>query len=158
MQWRRERCPSFPPYRHHPRAQVRVESGLRAASAILAAEILPEHKRELLSICLWKLSLAEGASKYDTRFVSAGALGKPVRLLQHEHVHERARLTRALILGEIAIESLRALVFPCTVLREEHTRLTALARSAPHLEGWERYRSACIAVIDRQEGTWLIEP
>jgi hypothetical protein len=150
--------PAFPTYRRHPHADARIQSALTAASVILAADILPEHKRELLSICLWKLSLAEGAGKYQTRFLSPGTIGKPPTLLAHEHVHERARRTHAQMQGETTIDSLRSLVFACTVLREEHARLTALGKTSPGVEGWDRYRRAGIAVIDRQQGTWLIEP
>jgi hypothetical protein len=82
----------------------------------------------------------------------------PIGLLAHEHVHERRRVIEALMQGRTTVEALPSVVFGCTVLRTEHEQLSALGKSAPDLEGWDRYRKAGIAVIDREQGMWLIAP
>ncbi|MEO5560593.1 MAG: hypothetical protein ABIO49_11865 [Dokdonella sp.] len=145
-------------YRPHPDAEARIASALRATQLILTADLLLEHKRELLNICLWKMSLAEGKSKYETRFASAASIGCPIKLLAHEHVCERAKLVQALLSAQIVVNDLRKFVVACTVLRTEHALLTTTSRTEPGLDGWDRYRKTRIAVIDRQTGFWLIAP
>lgn len=150
--------PTIPEYRSHARADERIASALTAVAALLAADILAEHKRELLSICLWKISQAQGISKYKTRYVSAASLNAPTSSLAHDHVYERHWITRRLMLGEIEVDALRTIALACTVLRSEHKQLTALSKDEPGIAGWERYRKADIAVIDCKERTWLLEP
>lgn len=150
------KLPDVSPFSPHDNADLRIASAINAVRAILSAELLPEHKRELLSVCLWKLSLAECRGKYDTRYVSLGALRQPEKVLAHEHVNERSKLVRDLIAGAIGIESLRDLVVACTVLRTEHAVLSKSGRAG--LSGWERYRDAKIGVIDREKKAWLIAP
>ena len=135
---------------------MRIQSALAAVRCILAADaILPAHKTELLSICLWKITEAEGLGKYETRFVSIGSLNRPEGELAHEHVHERAKLVRGLLDGSLSIEALREHAIACTVSRDEHRLLGSLP---DQFDGWERYRAAGVAVIDRIAGSWWIPP
>ena len=147
--------PCFAPYARRIDADARIASALSAVRALLLADLLPAHRRELLSVCLWKLSLAEPIGKYATRFVSAAALRCARRLLAHEHVHERAMVVRALLDGAMTPERLPEYAFACVVTREEHARLGVEGRRDRSLEGWDRYRKAGIAVVDRERGCWL---
>jgi len=147
--------PSFAPYVRRIDADARIASALNAVRALLVADLLPAHRRELLGVCLWKLSLAEPPDKYATRFVSATALRCARRSLAHEHVHERAKLVRALIDGAVSPERLPEFALACVVTREEHARLGVESRRDPSLDGWDRYRKAGIAVVDRGRGCWL---
>jgi len=148
--------PPFPPFRRRPDAEARIQSALHAIRCILAAEsVLPEHKTELLSICLWKITEAEGFGKYETRFVSTGSLDRPASGLAHDHVHERAKLVRGLLDGSLSVEALREHAIACTVSRDEHHLLGSVPKQ---LDGWDRYRAAGIAVIDRGAGLWWIRP
>jgi hypothetical protein len=150
--------PTFPAFERCADFQVRISSALAAARAILHSEALPIHKRELLGICIWKLSEAEATRKYATRYMSVRALGQPAQQLAHEHVFERSKLARALIAGELAIDDLPDLAIACVVTREEHRRLNQVSRADPTLDGWDRYRAASIAVVDRAENLWKITP
>jgi hypothetical protein len=152
---RRLALPSFAPYVRRIDADARIASALSAIRALLVADLLPAHRRELLGVCLWKLSLAEPLDKYATRFVSAASLGRTRRSLAHEHVYERAKLVRALIDGAMAPERLPEFAFACVVTREEHACLGVESRRDPSLDGWARYREAGIAVVDRERGCWL---
>ena len=151
---KRPALPVFAPYTRRFDADARIASALNAVRALLGADLLPAHRRELLSVCLWKLSLAEPIGKYATRFVSAAALDEERRSLAHEHVHERAKLVRTLIEGTLAPECLPGFAFACVVTREEHARLGTASRRDPTLDGWDRYRKACVAVVDRERGCW----
>jgi hypothetical protein len=152
------RLPAFAEFMPHPDARKRIESALNAVRALLAADLIDAHKRELLSVCIWKLSLAEGKSKYTTRFMSAASSGRIARHLAHEHVHERAKLVSALLSGALAPDNLSALAVACTVTRDEHVRLTAVGKVDPSIDGWERYRIASVAVIDCAQACWHIAP
>lgn len=152
-----ENIPAYPPFRRRADADAdaRRTSALNAVRAILAADLLPPHRKELLSVCLWKLSEAEGINKYETRYASSASLGRPAAELAHEHVHERRRLIDDLVEGRIEANRLAELCIGCTVLRTEHAKLTALRTGAV---GWERYRQAGISVIDRHGGGWCVPP
>jgi hypothetical protein len=152
------RLPAFAAFTPHPDARKRIESALNAVRAVLSADLIDAHQRELLSVCIWKLSLAEGKSKYATRFASAASSGRAVSHLAHEHVHERAKIVSALLSGTLTPDSLEARVIACTVTREEHVRLTAVGRADRTLDGWDRYRIASVAVVDRARMCWKIAP
>jgi hypothetical protein len=55
-------------FRRHD-ADARIESAIAAIRALLPVPLLPAHKRELLSICIWKVTEADGG-KYGTRYRS----------------------------------------------------------------------------------------
>ena len=109
--------------------------------------MIDAHKRELLSICLWKLSEVEGG-KHGTRFQSEAAVGAPRRELAHEHVFERAKLVSALLASPNDIDAVVSKAVGCLVTRQEHKRLTHVSRTNPQAEGWERYALAGIKVLD----------
>jgi hypothetical protein len=57
----------------HRDAEKRIESAKNTIKVLLSAELYEPHLVELLKICIWKLSLAEGRSKYKTRYKSVGS-------------------------------------------------------------------------------------
>jgi hypothetical protein len=148
--------PPFSPFRHRPDSETRIQSALIAIRCILAADdVLPEHKTELLSVCLWKITEAEGMGKYQTRFVSTGSINRPVRELAHEHVHERRKLVQKLLDRSVSVDELPDYAIACTVSRDEHRLLGSVSEK---FDGWDRYREAGIAVIDRVGRCWWIPP
>ena len=155
---RHARLPAYSPYARRADADARVASALNAMRALLSAEILPTHRRELLSTCIWKLSLAEAPSKYETRYVTPAALLSAKGNRVHEHVHERAKLVDDLIAGTLKPEDLPALAQACVVTASEHATLGEVGRSDPSVSGWARYRAATMAVIDRAMGIWQVGP
>ncbi|MDF1712858.1 MAG: hypothetical protein P1U90_11520 [Akkermansiaceae bacterium] len=60
------------PYRPRPDREERLASAVKAAGALVGLDLYPRHKRELLSICVWKVTELDG--KWNTRFCSRGAL------------------------------------------------------------------------------------
>lgn len=139
-------------FRPHPNAQERVRSAKAAIRALLTLDLYPSHKRELLSICLWKLTEAESRGKYNLRYQTPAALEAAVQERQHEHVVERKKIVEALIAEPDRMDEILQGVVGCTVTKDEHRRLTELSRSRPDLEGWERYEAAGIAVEDLATG------
>jgi hypothetical protein len=144
-----------PRFRRHREADARAASARRALAAILDLELYPRHKRELLSICLWKLSEAEASAKYDTRFRSASALKPTSGPLAHDHVFERRKLIARLHADPRCIDHVTELAVGCTVTWEEHRLLTAISLRHPELDGWERYRKAGVDVVDTLTGKYL---
>jgi len=137
-------------YVEHALADAREAEARRTLQAVLALEICLRHKRELLSVCVWKLTEARPASKYALRYRTPDALtGEGA--LGHEHVHQRARLVAALLAGEEPIETIVARAVACTVTRAEHGRLDRYK----DCDGWERYRRAGLRVIDTLAGCEL---
>ncbi|HEX7769736.1 MAG TPA: hypothetical protein VF422_06880 [Dokdonella sp.] len=150
--------PELPRHARRHDADERIASAINAVRAILAADLVPAHKRELLSVCIWKLTLAEPVNKYATRFVSVAAVACASRDRVHEHVFERSRLVRALIDGRLPLDELPASAVACVVTRDEHARLARAAVEKPGIEGWDRYRAASIAVVDCARRCWQLEP
>jgi hypothetical protein len=139
-------------FRRKRQADDRIASAVSAMRAILNADgVLPVHKRELLSLCLWKITEAEGG-KYGTRFRSRAALTAARAELAHEHVEERARLANHLLEHPDRVEDVVTRAIACVVTREEHRQLSALSRARPDLDGWARYEAAGIEVIDLAAG------
>lgn len=150
--------PDHPVFARRHDADERIASAVNAARAILAADLVPAHKRELLSVCIWKLTLAEPVNKYATRFVSVAALRCARRDRVHEHVFERSRLVHSLIDGRLPLDQLPARAVACVVTRGEHARLARVVAENPGLEGWGRYRAAAIAVVDCAHRCWHVGP
>lgn len=128
-----------------------LASARRAMSAILRLDILPEHKRELLGICLWKVTEA-GGTKYRIRYRSVASRGLPRSELQHEHVFQRQTLVARLLEDPRCLDDVIATAVACVVTRAEHRRLDAIGRERPRLDGWARYRAAGIVVEDTETG------
>ena len=89
----------MPEYREHKDRTKRIESAIIAINALLPLELYPAHKRELLGICIWKITEADG--KMKVRYWSEGSIVNEKARLQHEHVHERKELISRLLNGEI---------------------------------------------------------
>jgi len=145
-------------FRRHVEADKRLSSAKLLAETIAGLPAYEAHKRELLSVCLWKVTEAEGPSKYAIRYRSRGALGAAPEVLRHEHVLQRRRLVDRMLAepiraGEIALEAIG-----CVVTKEEHDRLTAVSRARPDLDGWARYRAAGVQIVDTTTGEEITLP
>lgn len=135
-------------YARHPLAAARMRSAIVLVKAILSMrdpDILPVHRRELLTVLLWKVTEAE-SSKYKTRFQSKSAFACADRKqLRHEHVFQRAKMIDELLEAMPSeIERLLTKATGCIVTLEESHQL---AKQDIHY-GWERYRRAGIVVLD----------
>lgn len=141
-------------YRPRPDREERLASAITAAEVLVDLDLYPQHKRELLSICVWKATELDG--KFNTRFCSRGALeaGHGTKL-NHEHVIERKQLVDRLLAGEPVGEVLKEAV-ACLVTVDEHKTLTRISKENPDLEGWARYEAAGIEVVDRGGGEFDI--
>ena len=143
-------------YRPPPDMEARLEY-LRALLAhVLAFKGNPNYlayQKELLTrVLLWKFSEITG--KYTTRYRSEGALhvdhGEDrkrragERVLDHEHVYQRAQLADELLARPEDMEAIVARAIGCTVTKEEHRRLGQVNG----VDGWERYRRADVRVFD----------
>ena len=131
---------NLPQYKPHPEREARIASAKEAMSAIVPLALYPAHKRELLGVCLWKITEADG--KLKVRYWSEGALTAVKKDLRHEHVYERKKLISRLLSGE-AIESVVSDAIACIVTKREHESLSASEKS-----GWERYVDVGIRVFD----------
>ena len=131
-------------------AADRINSAKSAISGLLAMRftVREDHLRELLSICLWKITEAEPDHKHRTRFRSEGSLRARARDLRHEHVFERSKLVDALLSSPEKADEIADLAVACTVTKAEHEALAAVCRANPTLTGWARYAAAGIRVYD----------
>lgn len=134
-------------YQEHKERSRRIQSAINAISALLPLDLYPAHKTELIGVCIWKITEADGKAR--VRYRSEGALSKSRAKLNHEHVHERRELISRLLAGE-AIESVVNDAIACMVTEEEH----ALLRHSSST-GWQRYKDAGIRVFDLNCQQWL---
>lgn len=139
-------------YIRHRDAEQRIASAKAAIRAILDADLYKPHLKELLTICIWKLTLAEGKSKYKTRYRSTASLDQPTKSLNHEHVIETHKLVQHLIARPSQHDKIASRAIACVVTRQEHTQLTAISKLQPEVHGWDRYREAGIEVLDTKTG------
>lgn len=137
-------------YQPHPDAQLRRESAVLAAKAILALDLYPPHKRKFLSVCIWKMTEADG--KYTTRYQTRTAWGADSSELAHEHVYRMELLIDRLLQSPENVASILGEAVACTVTRDEHRHLCKQDRANSLLDGWERYRMARIEVVDTLTG------
>ncbi len=138
---------SLPVFKPHADRSARIESAKTAIHAITALDLYPAHKKELLSICIWKITQADG--KYKVRYWSEGSVRADKRNLRHEHVVERKELIQRLLAGE-EVESVVADAIACIVTKVEHALLGKNQAS-----GWSRYHEAGIRIYDSMDGKWL---
>lgn len=138
--------PTYVPHRDH---DVRITSATKAIHAILPLDLYPAHKRELLSVCFWKITEADG--KFKVRYWSKGSLENPQSKIHHEHVNERRALIKRLLDGE-DVNSVIADAIACMVTRDEHKHL-----GSSSLQGWARYIEMGIQVYDSLEKRWLAQ-
>jgi hypothetical protein len=134
-------------YHPRPHRDREIESARHAMEGIVSLDILHRHKKELLSVCIWKITEADG--KWNVRYWSAGAVESDKRNWTHEHVYARSLLADRLLEGEDS-QRVVADAVACIVTREEHAALGRVEGS-----GWERYRRAGLHVFDAVNGRWL---
>ena len=136
----------MPVYKKHKDREKRLSSAITAINALLPLDLYAAHKKELLGICIWKITEADGKTK--VRYWSEGAIGSDKSSLQHEHVHERKELILRLLSGEYIDIVIKDAV-ACMVTKEEHRRLGQSGKS-----GWNRYKDAGIRVYDSKKQEW----
>lgn len=136
----------MPVYKKHKDRTQRIRSAITAINALLPLDLYPAHKKELLSVCIWKVTEADGKTK--VRYWSEGAINSQQDKLNHEHVHERKELISRLLDGE-AIETVMNDALACMVTKQEHQLLGQSSKS-----GWQRYKESGIRVFDTKEQKW----
>ncbi len=125
-----------------------ISSAVSTVKQILAMQdVLEKHKREILSVMIWKISEANG--RWNTRYFSAGVLSDKDEKLQHEHVVPRKFLIDRLLNNPKSYKSILSEITACIVTKEEHQKLNSSNSS------WGRYKQAGIKVWDRLEEKWL---
>lgn len=130
-------------YREHKDRNKRIQSAIVAIRAILPLDLYPAHKRELLGVCIWKITEADGKKK--VRYWSEGATSSEPSNLQHEHVHERKELISRLLNNE-AVDLVVKDAVACMVTKEEHYLL-----GSSNSSGWQRYKDTGIKVFDTKD-------
>ena len=140
-------------FKPHPQFEERKRSAITLIKYVLTAkqpEVLPTHRQELLTILLWKLTLAPCRNKYATRYQSKGAMDGGSKL-RHDHVYQRKKMIAALEkAGSDEVDNILKRAIACTVTVEEHDRLSKFKG----YDGWDRYQKAGIEVIDTQILSW----
>lgn len=141
------------PYMESAHVPRRKESALHAVHQLLGVrDVDLVHKKELISIGLWKWTEAEGFAphpKYHIRLRSLGAIDlDKVAKINHEHVWTRSWIIGELLKREIwSVEELRDFLqryaVACIVTTDEHARL-----SQSRATGWQRYADAGVPVWD----------
>ena len=135
-----------PTYTKHKDHDARIKSAITAITAIVPLDLYTAHKKELLSVCIWKITEADGKAK--VRYWSEGSINNKNEKLQHEHVYERKELIQLLMNGD-PVEEVVKNAIACMVTREEHQALTRSNHS-----GWQRYKDIGIRVYDAQTQQW----
>lgn len=112
--------------------------------------LIPEHRREFLKLAPWKVTVAEGRTKYKTQFRSREAISNPPGTkLEHDHVFQRSLMVDALLSASPdAVDTIIKGAVACTISKQEHDRLKQFG----HLDGWDRYRAAGIVIVDTETG------
>jgi hypothetical protein len=127
-----------------------VASVINAVQAILAADCIEAHKKDLLDICIWKWTEIDG--KWNTRYRSEGAMKKENwKVVQHEHVFQRKNLIQLLLKNVSEIKTIMENAIGCLVTKDEHELLTRISKAHTDIDGWERYKNAGIPVYDLKE-------
>ena len=62
-----------PEYKKHKDHEKKIKSAITAIKAILPLELYLAHKKELLSICIWKITEADGKYNASTILVKRRA-------------------------------------------------------------------------------------
>jgi hypothetical protein len=142
-------------YKPHTNAEARKRSAVSLVKLLLQknVDILPEHREECLNIALWKITEAESTHKHRTRFCSAAALTAPKDELRHDHVFQRAVMVKELISCQPEqVDLILGRAVACTITKQEHVTLN----KHKQLDGWDRYKTANISVIDTISGDYMI--
>lgn len=127
-----------------------ITSATNAIGQILEINnIVEKHKKQLLSVMIWKISEANG--KYNLQYFSEGTLSKSDVSIYHEHVVTRKELIKLLLKQPSQYKKILSRVTACVVTKSEHN----LLEKYEGLSGWNRYKKAEIRVFDRKEKKWL---
>ena len=110
--------------------------------------MLEKHKKTLISQMIWKITEANG--KYNTRYISKNARKASKDERRHDHVWTRKGMVERILKDPDVLEHEIQRAIGCTVIKDEHDDLT---RFDTLCDGWERYKSARIAVWDLKENT-----
>ena len=145
----------FKPHKNYEARKRSAVALIKYLLGLKAPDILRTHKRELLTIALWKLTTAEGG-KYKTRFRSQGALNcTDTSKLRHEHVFQRGKMMSELEnAAPDEVDHILKRADACTVTLDEHILLSKFDEEY----GWDRYRRAEIGVFDTLNDEWFICP
>jgi len=139
----------MPEYKTHKNHEWILKSAYLAVQALLPLDLYPQHKRQLIDVCIWKITEVDG--KYKTRYRSEGSLHiNDLSKLNHEHVVEKKYLIDQLLENPKNFSNILDTAIGCVVTRQEHSILTSLTKQNPSLQGWERYKTAEIKVFDLQ--------
>ena len=139
-----------------------MKSAIALAKAILTTDAIYPHKYELLSVCIWKVTMRD--SRYDLRYWSQGVYDlvdkhgsiKAVQKIRplpirHEHVNTRKSLILALMENpDDAERILREETLACTITIAEHRLLN------DDIAGFERYKQAGVRVWDTVKLEWIV--
>jgi hypothetical protein len=137
----------LPVYKQHLDRDKRISSAKLAIRALIPLDLLLAHKKELLSVCIWKITEADGKTK--VRYWTEAAIVASKHELQHEHVHERNELIARLLSGE-DVESVLSDAIACMVTKDEHKKL-----GDSKCLGWLRYQESGIQVYDALKSQWI---
>lgn len=86
----------IPEYKQHKDHDAIIKSAYFAVKSLLALDLYPQHKHELIDVCIWKITAVDG--KYNTRHSNEGALLiTDTSKLHHEHVFEKKHLIDSLL-------------------------------------------------------------
>ena len=146
-----------PAYQRHPLAEQRLHSATTLVKGLLQMPgLIAEHRREFLKLAQWKVTEAEGRTKYKTRMCSQESLSNaPGSKLEHDHVFQRSLMVDALLSASPdAVDTIIKGAVGCTITKQEHDRL----KQFEHLDGWGRYRAAGIVVINTETGDLFAIP
>lgn len=131
-------------------------SALSAVKSILASEdVLEVHKKELLSVMIWKIT--ERYGKFNAEYLSVKAKKvlnsnqsrlEKIQQLAHDHVYTRKYLIQGLIDKPRDYKSILKKAVGCVVTRKEHTKLSR----ENDVEGWDRFKES---KIDYEKNTQI---
>ena len=148
----------LPEYTQHKDTDKRIKSAIMALKALTVLDLYPEHREELLTVCLWKITTADGnangkSKKFKIKFRSEKvikSLSTPKeKNLRHDHVYTRKLLIDRIINNPDKIDDIVKDAIGCVVTKDEHDKLHSVDEK---LQGWERYKAAGIKVWDLKEG------
>ena len=136
-----------------------VASAKHLARLVLASdELLPKHRKKMLSEVLWIISEADGkySARYRTAEVVRLATEDPTSRtkIQHEHVFPRKKVIKSildqrhkLLKRPRLLDELLDQTVACVVTAQEHTKL------CNSKEGRQRYGDAKVPVLDMLTNT-----
>jgi hypothetical protein len=122
-----------------------------AIRSLLPVDLYARHKQELISVCICKITEADG--KWNTRYRTPAAVSESsATSLRHEHVFSRRVVVERLLSAPHHIDALLRRVVGCLVTTKEHALLKVVGHKHPDLDGWRRFQKAEIRVLDLLEG------